>query len=370
MEERSMSLKELQSFITRTTIPVIKKKPTTFLGISKQPHYENVWSNIYAFFIKVSGEHRLNDLFIKSLVQLIGQKLNREYCFSNNFNIETEYYTLKKGRIDLLLFSNEEAIIIENKVYHQLFNDLNDYWESVNQTKKQGVILSLKKIYKIGNKNFINITHLELLQCVMGNIADYFSTANDKYLIYLKDFYLNIINMSNPIDFESLKFYYQNQKEIYDINNIRNSIAAHIKSEIDKACTLIDASLSLYKPGGDNEDRLRYYLCEKQKNLMFTIFFSRLIRTDRELLVIIEIQNDLLKQKDKLKEIQFSVEEDEFLKKDFYNKKERWAHFAFISYKLTDENIANLSEFIAFEINNGPIMSIFNKVKDVLIDKK
>ena len=40
----------LESFINKIEIPNLKPRVKTFLGISKQPHYENVWSNIYAFF--------------------------------------------------------------------------------------------------------------------------------------------------------------------------------------------------------------------------------------------------------------------------------------------------------------------------------
>lgn len=365
-----MELKELQSFIKSSTIPVIREKATTFLGISKQPHYENVWSNIYAFFFKVSGEHHLKDLFIKSLVQLINKKVNQEYSFSNRFNIETEYSTKKNGRIDLLLFTNGEAIIIENKVYHYLNNDLNDYWNSIKQPQKQGVVLSLKKISKTGNENFINITHLELMQCVMGNLSVYFSEANEKYLIYLKDFYQNVINMSNPIESESLRFFYQYQKEINEINNVRKSVTNHIKSQIELACDQTDINLTLSKPGGDNEDKYRYYLSKANPNLMFTIFFSKLIWANRELLIIVELKNELLDKKDKLLNIKFSDEEEELIKKDFYTRKERWAHFAFKSYQLSENEIADLSSSVVKIIDDSPISSIFKKIEAALVEKK
>jgi hypothetical protein len=315
-EMGEMNLKKLESFIKSTSIPAIKKRPTTFLGISKQPHYENVWSKIYAFFFKVSGEHHLNDLFIKSLVQLIGQKLGQEYSFSDRFSIETERSTPTKKRIDLLLYSNEEAIIIENKVYHKLNNDLKDYWDSVKQPNKTGVVLSLKKISRIGNKNFINITHLELMQCVMDNLPAYFSNANDKYLIYLKDFYQNVINMSNPIDLESLKFFYQYQKEINEINNVRKLVSDHIKSQIELACDQTELDLTLSKPGGENEEKYRYFQSKVNPNLMFTVFFSKLIWANRELLIIIELKNELLDKKDRFLDIKFSEEEGELRKKE------------------------------------------------------
>jgi len=94
-------------------------------------------------------------------------------------------------KTDNLLCNSEDAIIIENKVNHKLSNDLIDYWDSVLQKNKQGIILSLKEISEntINSPNFINITHLEFMQCVAKNLSSYFSNANDKYIIFLKDFY-------------------------------------------------------------------------------------------------------------------------------------------------------------------------------------
>ena len=52
-----MLLSTLQEFLYQEKIPKIKKRPKTFLGIAKQPHYENVLSNIYAFFFDIKEEH-------------------------------------------------------------------------------------------------------------------------------------------------------------------------------------------------------------------------------------------------------------------------------------------------------------------------
>jgi len=156
-----MNTKELQTFLDNHEIPKIKKKPKTFLGIAKQPHYENVLSNIYAFYFNVNEEHGFGDLFLKSLVECIeGSELkDRNFKDFTDFDIETEYYTEgigltgKKGYIDLLLYNNKQAIIIENKVNHHFDNDLDDYWNSIRldeegPVSKIGILLSLKPISK------------------------------------------------------------------------------------------------------------------------------------------------------------------------------------------------------------------------------
>jgi len=128
-----MNIQVLEDFLDHNVIPKIKRRPKTFLGIAKQPHYENVMSNIYAFYFKVEEVHGMHDLFITSLLEIINEsKLGsiKKVNEISDFEVETEVSTKKGGRIDLLLSSQNHAIIIENKVLHNLKNDLEDYLTS------------------------------------------------------------------------------------------------------------------------------------------------------------------------------------------------------------------------------------------------
>ena len=53
-----------------------------------------------------------------------------------NFTIMTEYGTKNQKRIDILLQNVEQAIIIENKVYHTLDNDLDEYYNEISNNDK------------------------------------------------------------------------------------------------------------------------------------------------------------------------------------------------------------------------------------------
>lgn len=52
-----LNLEHLETFLKNHDIPEIKENPLTFLDIAKQPHYENVLSNIYAFYFEPNQEH-------------------------------------------------------------------------------------------------------------------------------------------------------------------------------------------------------------------------------------------------------------------------------------------------------------------------
>jgi len=353
----------LEKFLTSHNIPTIKKHPKTFLGISEQPHYENVWSNIYAFYFRDYEEHGFKNLFIKSLIDIYNEETQNKFQLSSNLEANTEVPTNQNGRIDILLSNSEDAIIIENKVYHHLNNNLDDYWETINQKNKIGIILSLKKIPKnyIINQSFISITHLELMQRVMLNLYLYISEANDKYIIFLKDFYQNILNITKPMDENIIDFFYKNRSEIKLITDIKNNFVSYVVSEVENAGLNVNEELTLYK---NRNDQFKHFLCPDFNNLMITVVFTDLFNENGGIHLIVEVQNELLNYKNELLTIEFNEFEKEILKQDFYIQKGNHAHFAVEYVKVSKDDIYNLRDLISDKINKSQILSIYRKVKD------
>jgi len=364
------NLDHLDSFLQKNEIPKLKPRVKTFLGIAKQPHYENVWSNIYAFFFNVNEVHHFQDLFIVSLLQIINEKTNQVFPFDNNFEIQREFETHKKGRIDLLLANESSDIIIENKVYHKLNNDLNDYYTSFkNRNFIQGIVLSLKPISKIQHQKFINITHLEFLDKVMVNLYNYSNNDENKYKVFLKDFHQNIINMSKPIEIDILDFYYKNEKQISEIKKIRDEVVNHVKSQIENVQPFNNIKLGS-KSNRYNEKRLRYFESKNVKNLKFTILFDTLLKKEKKLYVYIEIQGDLINKKNLINESLFNDEEKQRLKKDIQTKTNKsWLHIAEKDYNLSDTEIENLTNYISENVFDETFKSIFLKLESVLLQK-
>lgn len=290
-EKMNIDLITLEDFLHKASVPDVIEKPLTFLAISKQPHYENVWSNIYAFFLNTEAEHNLNDLFISSLLSLIND-IKPNFQFSSDFNVETECGTNKNGRIDILLSSVNGAIIIENKVHHYLANDLDDYWNSVDNKNKVGVLLYLHKKYDIKNNNFIAITHFDFFRKVMENLQLYEVDSTNKFIVFLKDFHQNIINITTPMDKNIIKFYQDNLHKINQINNVRNTFVKYVVSEIENAVNDIDEKL-VYN--SNRNEKFRYYRCPTDGNLLITIYFKNLILTGQEIFIIVEFKMIYLK---------------------------------------------------------------------------
>ena len=384
---KEMNLKELQVFLDTTSIPKIKKAPKTFLGIAKQPHYENVLSNIYAFYFNVAEEHGMQDLFISSLVEIIrDSKKKEEKDFSDfkRFDIETEYYTegigktKKNGRIDLLLYNENSAIIIENKVHHHLDNDLDDYWKSVklsseNIKSKIGILLSIKpvspdkyEVFEYANE-FINITHLQLLKRVMKKLGNYYVDADEKYLIFLKDLYQNIINISNYMKKDTLNFYYKNIEVLNDIAKLKFEVRDYIKQEIENTCEVLGKGLVLSKGNTNLEKRLRYYLSPKNSDLMITIIFEELLTPSKTLKIIIDLKNQLLENKAVYAPFIESDDYKDIIDRGFMkNENKVWAHIAEQKYVLEDSEILDIKKFIETKLSSDKFLKLFEELESIV----
>ena len=370
--KKAEKIKHLHEFLVTSKIPEVKEKPKTFLGIAKQPHYENVLSNLYAFYFDIKEEHGMYDLFISTFLEIIdikGGGLDKILNFNEDFEVTTELAT-KEGRIDIFLESDYSAIIIENKVNHQLINDLDDYWKHSGKSSRNkiGIVLSLKEISKINHVDFINITHLEFLTKVMENSGKYLSNANDKYMIFLKDFYQNILNLSDSImDNGKLSFYLEHQNKINDIQNINGEVHNYILSEIDAASKYFETQTFL---DAKSSKRLRYYRSNAVRNLMFTIVIDKLLDRNRELWIGVELQGDLLKDKERYRSLFKGKDYKCLLDKFYAPSKYPWDHFAGASFKLEDENYNNLQQFVIDKIEQEGFLEIFNILNSFLKEEK
>lgn len=377
--KQNISLVQLQEFLNNTDIPKIKKQPKTFLGIAKQPHYENVMSNILAFYFDPNEEHNLQDLFTASFLELIGEQDRyketiKTFEFSD-YRVQTEVSTTKGGRIDILLHNNEKAIIIENKVYHHLkYNDLEDYWTSTKHnlkaTERIGVVLSLRK-ENVSHPHFINITHRKFLTRVIKNLKDYEVKASPKYLIFLKDLYQNTINLSTKtMNTKDIEFYKKHRDEILQTARFLSRFKTHVIKETERACNILNSEREFLKLSNTGR-KLRFFLSKEVPNLMFTVGFENLYNEKKRLWIAVELKGDIPKHKERFKDIEWSKSvKDTFKEKFFIHQGSNWAHFVSKSYDSEIIPFQKLSNFIVERIKENQMLSVFNTLEDILIKEK
>lgn len=234
-----------------SNLPETSVTRKNLIEIAGYPKWENVNSNLLAFYFDEKEEHGFNRLFLSSLLDLYevkeGVEIQRE-LFETDFTVDRDVPTNKGGRIDIVIrdesIENDESensswsIIVENKLFADLYNNLTEYWESIDSESKFGVVLSVNPIkidrkLKKRNVKFINILHKELVEKVMQNLSDYYLESNDLHLLYLKEYIMNIKsyyrdnNKIKEMD-TALKLFHENKQDIEIFKNKDMDLLKHI----------------------------------------------------------------------------------------------------------------------------------------------
>lgn len=352
---KKMTYKELQSefnILLNHLIPKPIGKRKTFLEIGNLPHFENVISNFYSFYFDKNEEHNLGELFIKSLCQLIEENTKKEIYFSD-YEIIREKPTKKNGRIDILIQESNQskAIIIENKIYHSILNDLSDYWDSIKAlpNNKVGILLTLENL-NVSNPNFINITHRQLINKVKQNLGLFIEKCDDRHLLFLKDFFENLLKLtSNKTDMkESLQYYFENKQKINDLFELREQARKHFLDSIKKTSQILDIEME-----NSNPKDYRCLIVSKKPSLRYWIQLNQ--NSEKEFVVIyLDLFGKTKNHSEKLinsNEVQTLAEQNDIEIDDFDEEKDGIS-IASKSYSLNTNDFIDLGEYLAESIKN------------------
>lgn len=221
-------------------LPNKKIEDENIFSICRFPHYEKVTSNVLAFFLDNKREHGLGNLFIESLLSLHDSNASD---FDLNYIVETESHTAKGNFIDLDIFGNDYRIIIENKIFASLYNDLDDYYHFASKESKNVIAFVLSLLpqpIKLPEK-YTFITYEMLFEEVRKRIGGYISDANQKYLPFLFDFMKNIENLQrgDDMNLEFIKFVKDNEEQVNSINEKLNHLHKDFRKTVESVNTLV-----------------------------------------------------------------------------------------------------------------------------------
>jgi len=224
----------------------LPKKEKTFLEISGYPHYENVCSNILAFYINPNEVHELNNIVLEAIIDLSkekDEKANLDISL-DNIRVYREYVTEKGNRIDIVIQNEEIAIGIENKIMATVYNDLIDYSKTIEQlnTNKLMILLSLHDENDVATKNgFINITYSELFKKIRNKLDSY-SFLDNKWYIYLLDFMKNLEEYEEEKNMETElnEWIKEHKNDIDKFNEIMNIAKKNISKKIENYSIVIE----------------------------------------------------------------------------------------------------------------------------------
>jgi hypothetical protein len=248
---QQLTIEGLTRFFDTANWPKEIQRRPTFFSIAGFPHYENVMSNVYQFFFGTENPHGLGSLCLDALVDVIKGKAEGLFWLEQSFwrvHARRELRTDQEKRLDILLHNgpNEDkwkdanaAILIENKVYHHLNNDLEHYWDFTTSdelnTQKIGIVLGLRLEKKLPN-NWIAITHLEWAQAVERRLGSLVYRAEPRYLTLLLELIENIRTMTNSKEnFNELSnFFMRNRPAILRAETLRKQLLQLIPEEVNR----------------------------------------------------------------------------------------------------------------------------------------
>lgn len=298
-------LKELSEWLSQNQKCIPKKqiREKTFMDIAGISIYENNWSDIYAYFFNPKEKHGLGRLFIEALNTLVSEKTGKKPLLMDKFSVFREY-PIEGKWIDLLIKSEKEAIIIENKVYANLYNPLDIYWRGINMSDelKRGVVLSLHEM-QVKNP-YVNITHKEFAESIESALPNYSHSSDSRNLMILRDFIQNIYSKTlYNIDANELSFYYSesdNRKIINRLSEIRSNVIRHIRESIEdeKAVNarLENRGIVLQVKAKEN-NRYTYYAYKELGQVMLTLEYHSLWDFSEQcrIKMYLELQGDVMR---------------------------------------------------------------------------
>lgn len=206
-----------------------KPEPVNIFKIAGFPRWETVSSNIWAYFFDSTKPHNLNDLFIKSLIEVCKSKDEKfkitDYEQEWNSSVELSQGTNSQNRLDISVIGDSVAFAIENKMDANLYNDLADYKQKIinssglDSNNCHAIVFHPHSDLQDNNNNFVyeideklvkfwsknpketekvepdviayNITYDELFAEVFKNLGNYVIDSDPRSLEILKQFYEN-----------------------------------------------------------------------------------------------------------------------------------------------------------------------------------
>lgn len=222
-----MTIKDIEKIISEFGhLPKFLSEPT-YLEICNYPkrRFEEICSRLLCFYLAPKNEHGFRDLFLKSLFEVL---TNESIPYSEDLVSVTSEENAEGKRLDILIYSTNFVIGIENKVYASIYNPLETYKNRIDLYKSENVfrlVLSLRKItnrqdlQKLKDNGFTSLTYFYFFSIVRKNIGQYIHQANPKYLIFLMDFIQTLETMSgeNILNEKLENFFYDNSDTINNL---------------------------------------------------------------------------------------------------------------------------------------------------------
>jgi len=226
---------EIEQFLADYRIIAHPERERNFFDIAGFPHYENVFSNVLAFFLEKS------DLVLQVLLACIP---GYEYQPGEKaIAVSREEFTDKYKRIDIVVTTSKRIIGIENKIGAGLYNDLDDYGVYLEGVADGlpvlKIVLSKNKQSKLP-EGWCNIIHQELARQLKIHYYELQRQLKDYRLFLLFNEFVDNIDFLNGGYMDECKEFFQ----LLQNDDSSGEKIQSILNEVNKAKRFINTFIS------------------------------------------------------------------------------------------------------------------------------
>lgn len=351
-------------------IPDPPKPHIGFLEICRQAHRETVNSAIYATFLDPEFSPEIARLFLSALIELLEEHLP-ERLHIEDYQVHTEWGS-SKGRIDIVIMdqTNNSVILIENKIYHILQNDLEDYWIAFDEKilHKQGVVLTLfpSEVKSSLKGRYVNLTHMDWIRQIEKKGLPV--GLEPRHYQYLNDFFQTMKNLSkgNAMD-EQIKFFFDHQSHMIRAQELYSSAQKFVMDQVSFIRN--DPNWENY---GNNSSWIHLWPAGQKEDIYYVLGFDKIYHPEKsgrpEMTIYIQIEGAAMQHDSALREIAKNRSDHSLYQFEGGGGNDHWKHFAFKRYELTPEQINNWVGFALNEIENV-FSPFYNALRDYLSEQ-
>lgn len=213
--------------------------PATFLETAGYPHFENVASNLLAFFLDPEEEHGLGSLFLDALMESLGLE---HLSFRS---VEREAGTENGKRLDLLLEFETHVIGIENKIFAPVNNPLGDYRAHLENVAdgRQSVlaVLCLREPTATLGPAVSVVTYESLMSRVRQALGRHATDAPAQYLSFALDFVKTMENLrkGNRMNQAVLNLFRRKREDVVELLHAANEVSKELRRTVVRAGELV-----------------------------------------------------------------------------------------------------------------------------------
>ena len=238
MPDAILPLSNLSTLLERSKeLPPILAAKQSFLEICGFPHYEQVASNLLAFFLDPAGPHQLGSL---TLSALLGE---------NDLDFGQVFIERKIQNIDLVVYSDSHLIGIENKIFHSVTNPFDRYAAHLvaeaNGRQVEKILLIPEAPLKQPGSGFRVLLYATFIAEVRRRLAADPNKGDPRYRILMDDFLTTMDNLQKvktSMTPEHMKFFRENAEDLDRLVQTIDQFKKELKNKISDLRLLIDTA--------------------------------------------------------------------------------------------------------------------------------